>query len=82
MSVGDKSFHDVLVNLFGQNLERLPEEHKEQLINELIDIVNLGGCFEDEGFLTLKCEMQPFVIKPYTWFRSREEVARLLLCCT
>jgi hypothetical protein len=77
--VGDKSFYDVCIKLGGSDLGKLPLEYRTSLRQELEQIVETGGCFEDEGFLSTTCNGEVVTIKPSTWFRSRREALELMM---
>lgn len=75
---GDKSLFDVLTTIWGIRLEKLPPCDKWGYLEDIREVLNTGGCFEDEGFVPFKCNQRGFTIKPLTWFRSREEGAKLI----
>ena len=77
--IGDTSFYDVCVKLGGFDLMRLSSEYRTSLAQELQEILETGGCFEDEGFLSLPCDGETITIKPMTWFRSRKEALELIM---
>jgi len=76
---GDTSIFDVAVKLWGINLERLSPEYRSGLMQDLQDSLATGGCFEDEGFLSVPCDSGAITIKPLTWFRSRREALELIM---
>jgi hypothetical protein len=79
--IGDTSFYDTCTKIWGQNLEKAPEEYKQELLSELTSLYEVGGCFEDEGFVPVKCADGNFTIKPMHWFRSRIECEALIEFC-
>lgn len=79
--VGDTSFYDVSTTIWGASLERMPDDYKRELVHELRQLVHTGGCFEDEGFIPVKCADGGFTIKPIHWFRSRDEANKLIELC-
>ena len=79
--IGDKSFYDVCTKMWGANLEKAPEEYKQELLSELTSLYEVGGCFEDEGFISSSCNEEKFTIKPKNWFRSRIECEALIEFC-
>lgn len=79
--IGSTSLYDVCTNIWGQNLEKAPREYKQQLFNELTTMYEVGGCFEDEGFISISCNEEKLTIKPMHWFRSRIECLSLIELC-
>ena len=77
--VGDASFFDICLTVWGKNLERLTDEYRSGLMDDLQNILEIGGCFEDEGFISASSENERFTIKPLTWFRSRREALELIM---
>ena len=76
---GGASFYDVCIKLGGSTLSKLPLEYRASLAQELQEIAEIGGCFEDEGFLSTTCDGETITIKPLTWFRSRREALELMM---
>ena len=79
--LGDKSFYDIFTQGKGKTFSNSSIEFKQQLLAELKEMYELGGCFEDEGFITTSCEGERLIIKPMIWFRSREECKTLMKMC-
>lgn len=79
MMPGETSVFDVLVKVWGKNLEKLLPEYVSGLSQDLEDALQTGGCFEDEGFLSTSCNGEAITIKLLTWFRSRREALELMM---
>lgn len=78
--VGDESFYDVCTSLNGSNLQRLAPVYQKELMQDLQDCLDTGGCFEDEGFLSVPCNNgERITIKPIIWFKSRREALELIM---
>lgn len=77
--VGNTSFFNTCLTVWGKNLERLTQEHVSEIMGDLQNILDIGGCFEDEGFLSTTCDGEVITIKPLTWFRSRREALELIM---
>lgn len=73
--LGDRSIFDILV----KTLERSSHEYRQELSQDLQNVLETGGCFEDEGFLPTTCNGEVVTIKPLIWFRSRREALELMM---